>query len=117
MFKCCTGNFFNAVFDWTKSLDVNVVRVADVHLGVHDQLVAFHQHGVAVGDDGLLAALDEDDDRLAGNVKVADHLTVPRTVLEEHDLLEVDVLILVKQGGAQNQRIAFLQNGAAARTS
>ena len=50
------------------------MRVAEVLLGIHDDLVAFLHHQVAVGDEHLAVALDHDDDRLAGDIQIADAL-------------------------------------------
>ena len=79
------------------------------------QLVTFLHDQIAVGDEHLALTLDHDDDRLAGDIQIADALAHPAAVLEQDDFLEVDVLVVAEGLGAQHQHIAHLQMCAAAR--
>ena len=52
--------------------DFDILRVADVHLRIHDDLVALLHDQIALRDERLALALDHDDDRLAGDIQIAD---------------------------------------------
>ena len=66
--------------------------MAEVLLGIHNDLVSLLHHQIAIWDEHLALALHHDNDRLPGDIQIADALANPAAVLEQHDLLEIDVL-------------------------
>ena len=72
------------------------MRVAEVLLGIHDDLVTFLHHQIAVRNEHLALTLDHNDDRLAGDIQIADTLAYPAAVLKENNLLQVDMLIIIE---------------------
>ena len=99
------------------ALYCNSVAAGDVRLGVQQQYVSCPETGGAFGDQHPVAALDHDDDGLARDVEIADALPVPRAVLQQDDLLEVDGHVVAQRLRAQHNGVALLEHQIAAGRS
>ena len=73
------------------------MRVAEMHLGVHNDLVAFQQDKIAVWYYCLSVALDHNDKRLPRNIKITYLLTVPGILLKQNNFLKVDSVVVIKR--------------------
>ena len=71
--------------------DINMIRVCNSFLGIHDDVVAFQQNQITLGDHHGTVSLDHDNKGLPGNIQFLDAHTVPGIVLEQNNFFQVNV--------------------------
>ena len=82
-------------------------------LFVEKDLIPGQQNQSAVWNQSLSPAPDHDDQRLAGNVQIADGTAYPRVLRLEGDLLKLNAAILPIGAGSQHQTVPAPQHRAA----
>ena len=82
-------------------------------LFVEKNLIPGQQNQSAVWNQSLSPAPDHDDQRLAGNVQIADGTAYPRVLRLEGDLLKLNAAILPIGAGSQHQTVPAPQHRAA----
>ena len=78
----------------------------DGSLGLgNDQQVSTQNHGIAAGDDGVSAALDENDQGVAGQIQIPQRLTPPAVVSVDDYLLQGELFPVLKFPGRCHQQV------------
>ena len=77
----------------------------------NDQQIARQDDGVAAGDDGIQPTFDENDQRVAGQMEMAQLFSLPAVSPVHSYLLQGELLPVLKAPGGDDQKVAGQQQG------